>query len=124
MKKTMMMVALLACGSALAGPDDGAAAIEAVGYDVASDLLVIHGRNLSDGSSRMPEVRVGGVVARVVSHSGLLITAQALANTGPGIHEVTVGHEDRAVGGELVLAIQVPLAPPAELAGSSVTARD
>ena len=106
--KAVAMMALL-CGSVLAASAGGEPVIDVVGYDVASDSVVIHGRRLTTGP--MPEVTVGGSTARVVSYSPDLITAEVSQDTGRGTLAVTVTGNGRAAKGQLVLAIDVSASP-------------
>src|SRR5690242_9210948 len=87
-KSAILLLALAPLG---VQAQSAAVHIDAVGYDVARGLFVIHGANfVLDESAQAPEVLIGGMPAQVESFSGGFITARKPEPVLAGDYRVVV----------------------------------
>jgi hypothetical protein len=107
--KKVVWASLLALAPMLAQAAEPVS-VEGVGYDVASNTIVISGSNFVGVLQRAPQVRIGPVPARVTYYVDGFVVVEAPAGLPPGRYEVVVKPAGEQVSGQaqLELAVAVP----------------
>lgn len=102
LKTGLLCMLLVGAIPSLSSPDAWAsgdtAEIDAVGYDVASNGLVISGVHLA-ADRQAPQVTIGDQAAKVVSYSPTLIVVEAPAGLAAGEYRVQVAPETGTTAG-------------------------
>lgn len=104
MKKLKWTFAVVSMGCSMAlAAQDAAVRVDSVGYDVASDQVVIYGLNFANGPvSTPPYVEVGGLLAPVIEYSAIHINVLRPAVLRGGEYAVYVSRRLPVLGGEPV----------------------